>query len=114
MVMDALECPGIEMLEEVQKSIDDKSLQLIEADEVSDGNRNLRDLPDANEMIEFHIKESLKSGPITKFNGLNVIKMIGKDFRLFFGEKPKAIIVTFIIINIPATYFNVMIAGVSQ
>ena len=65
-------------------------------------------------MIELHIKETLKAGPITKFNGLNNIKMIGKNARLFFGEKPKAIIVTFLMINIPSTLFNTLVAGVSH
>ena len=61
-----------------------------------------------------HLKETLKAGPITKFNGLNNIKMIGNRKRLFFGEKPKAVVVTFVVVNIPSTLFNIFVAGVSK
>ena len=61
-----------------------------------------------------HLKETLKAGPITKFNGLNNIKMIGNRKRLFFGEKPKAVVVTFVVVNIPCTLFNIFVAGVSK
>lgn len=30
--------------------------------------------------MEFHLKDSLRSGPVTKFSGLNVIKMLGDDY----------------------------------
>ena len=65
-------------------------------------------------MVTRHIQETLKAGPITKFNGLNVIRMLGSRKRLFFGEKPKAIIVTFLATNIPALLFNIFIAAVSK
>ena len=61
-----------------------------------------------------HLKETLKAGPITKFSGLNNIKMIGNRKRLFFGEKPKAVVVTFVVVNIPSTLFNIFVAGVSK
>ena len=71
-------------------------------------------MPQSKEMVTMHIKETLKAGPITKFSGLNVIKMLGNHKRLFFGEKPKAVIVTFLVVNIPSTLFNIFVAAVSK
>lgn len=106
------------MLEERQKkSAISKSSEQDESEkqfEIVGDDHDLKSMPDAHEMIEMHLSETLKAGPITKFNGVNVIKMLGDDLRLFFGEKPKAMIVTFFVINIPTTFFNIMIAGVSQ
>jgi len=48
-----------------------------------------------------------------KFSGLNSIRMCGRHSRCFFGVKPKALIFTFFVINVPATFFNVAIAPVS-
>ena len=39
--------------------------------------------------------------------------MCGRHARCFMGQQPKALIFTFSVINIPATYFNVAIAPVS-
>jgi len=48
--------------------------------------------------------------PIKKFSGLNSIRMCGRNARIFMGVQPKALIFTGLVINIPATYFNVLIA----
>ena len=44
------------------------------------------------------------------YHGKNKIRMCGRRSRCFMGQHPKAIIWTFCLINIPATYFNVGIA----
>ena len=63
--------------------------------------------------MEFHLKDSLRSGPVTKFSGLNVIKMLGDDYWLFFGENPRKVMLTFLLINVPATLLNSLVATVS-
>ena len=63
--------------------------------------------------MELHLKDSLHSGPVTKFSGLNVIKMLGDDYWLFFGENPKKVMLTFLLINVPATLLNSLVATVS-
>ena len=63
--------------------------------------------------MEFHLKDSLHSGPVTKFSGLNFIKMLGDDYRLFFGENPRKVLLTFLLINVPATLLNTLVATVS-
>ena len=50
--------------------------------------------------------------PIKKFGGLNHIRMCGRKARCFLGEKPKALLFTFMMVNIPATFFNSAIAPV--
>lgn len=119
MVMEALENPGIEMLEARQNMTKEKAEEkppALECEIESDRSaQSLRSLAEVNDlMIEAHLKEALKVGPVTKFNGVNVIKMIGDSYRLFFGEKPKAILVTFLAVNVPSTFFNLIIARVSQ
>ena len=52
------------------------------------------------------------SFPVKKYSGLNHIKMCGRHARCFMGEQPKALIFTFSMINIPATFFNAAIAPV--
>ena len=64
--------------------------------------------------MEQHLIEALRSGPVTKFSGLNVVRMLGENYRLFFGESPSRIGITFLLINVPATIANVTIAGVSM
>lgn len=63
--------------------------------------------------MEYHIRESLRTGPVTKFSGLNVIRMLGENHRLFFGENPRKVVITFLLVNIPATILNALVATVS-
>ena len=63
------------------------------------------------ESLENRIIEEL-SHPLKKFNGLNHIRMFGRNSRLFMGENPKALLVTTALINIPATLFNAIVAPV--
>ena len=63
--------------------------------------------------MEYHIRESLRTGPVTKFSGLNVIRMLGEDRRLFFGENPRKVVITFLLVNVPATILNALVATVS-
>lgn len=49
--------------------------------------------------------------PVKKFSGLNHVWMLGNDFRFFLGERPKALILTFFVINLPMVIFNVFIAA---
>ena len=114
-VMDAMECPSIEMLEEQEVRLklgSDQSTPKTKLSSPPDSDRSIKEID--NDMKELHLKESLKAGPITKFNGVNVIKMVGDKTRLFFGENPKAIIVTFLAVNLPSIVFNILIAGVSS
>ena len=60
-----------------------------------------------------HLNRALSTGPITKFNGLNSVKMIGENFRFFFGENPSRVLITFLLINVPATVLNTTVAIVS-
>ena len=61
-----------------------------------------------------HLKAALSTGPVTKFSGLNSVKMIGDNFRFFFGENPSRVLITFFLINVPATLLNTTVATVSS
>jgi len=52
--------------------------------------------------------------PVVKFTGLNKVVMFGDSCRLFFGIQPRNLIVTFLLINVPATYFNSTVVVVSK
>jgi hypothetical protein len=52
--------------------------------------------------------------PVLHFKGFNRVLLLGNSKRLFFGRYPKALILTFFLINIPTTIFNILISPVSQ
>ena len=59
--------------------------------------------------LENRLEQEMKY-PIKKFSGMNNIRMCGRNKRCFFGVQPKALIFTFCMINIPATFFNIAVA----
>ena len=77
---------------------------------VSEISGSLRDLSMSN--LEAALNLEMKH-PIKKFSGLNNIRMCGSSARLLMGEQPKALIFTGLVINIPATYFNALVATAS-
>ena len=61
--------------------------------------------------LEQRIEDEMHQ-PIKKFGGLNNIRLCGKHARCFMGHKPLALVITGLMINIPATFFNTAIAPV--
>ena len=55
----------------------------------------------------------MKHQPVKKFGGKNRIRICGRNTRCFMGNRPIALIKTFCMINIPATFFNAAIAPAS-
>ena len=76
---------------------------------ISEISADLRDLSLTN--LENRVLEDMKN-PVKKFGGLNRVRMCGRNKRCFMGEKPKALIFTGAMINIPGTFFNAAIAPV--
>ena len=62
--------------------------------------------------LEQRLEDELRQ-PIKKFGGVNSIRMCGRRTRCFMGHRPKALIFTSFMINIPATFFNAAIAPVA-
>ena len=81
--MDALESPAIGMLEERKQTLELSVEEALMHIEVQDQKKQEEfTIADKNDMIEMHLSETLKAGPITKFSGINVIKMFGDNQRL--------------------------------
>ena len=56
--------------------------------------------------------EEERTQPIKRFIGRNRIRLCGRSTRCFCGGQPTGLIKTFLMINIPATAFNVAVAPV--
>ena len=74
---------------------------------MSETSADLREISMSN--LEARLNIEMKH-PIKKFGGLNSIRMCGRRARIILGENPKALILTGLMINVPATYFNTLIA----
>ena len=74
---------------------------------MSETSADLREISMSN--LEARLSAEMKH-PIKKFGGLNCIRMCGRRARIIMGENPKALIFTGLMINVPATFFNVFIA----
>ena len=60
--------------------------------------------------LQYYMQLSAKLvQPIMRFTGLNTVLMCGHSRRLFFGHKPKALLITFFCINLPAVIFAAFI-----
>jgi hypothetical protein len=63
--------------------------------------------------MEINTKEALNE-PVSIFLGSNKILLCGNRVRFIFGERPQAVLVTFLLINVPMTLFNSVVAVVSE
>lgn len=93
-----------------QKSAKLRQLEELKQRHMSETSADIREqsLTDLESRLEREMQD-----PIKKFNGLNRIRMCGRTSRCFMGEKPKALLFTGSMINVPATFFNIFVAPVS-